>query len=99
MTPFFLPGAHPGADTDRAYRELRARTEERTGLLTRPTRIYALSSRREGADSDTRVGERDPCTGETVHAIFATTDGYTIIWEGGHVDLSKRQIYEAIPFD
>ncbi len=78
---------------------MRTRAEERTGLLTRPTRVYALGSRREGADSGTRVGERDPCTGEIVHAIFAANHGYTIIWEGGHVDLSERQIYEAIPLD
>lgn len=99
MTPFFFPGARPGTDTDRAYDELRAHTEKRTGRVTRATRIYALTSRRDGADSETRVGERDPSTGETVHAIFATSDGCTVIWEGGHVDLSKRQIYEAIPFE
>src|SRR5581483_3388332 len=99
MTAFFVPGASPGADTDRVYGELRARTEHRTGRRIRPTRIYALNSRREGADSEARVGERDPCSGEPVHAIFATNDGYTIMWSGGHADLSKRQIYEAIPFD
>ena len=99
MTAFFLPGALPGTDVDRAFAELRADTEKRTGRLTRETRIYALSSRRDGTDSETRVGEPDPCTGETVHAIFATTDGYMVIWDGGQVDLSKRQVYEAIPFD
>ena len=99
MTLFFLPGALPGTETDRVYDELRARTERRTGRVTRATRIYALNSRRDGADSNTRVGESDPCTGQTVRAIFATKEGYTVIWEGGHVDLSKRQIYEAIPFE
>lgn len=99
MTSFFLPGHHPGVDADRTYGRLRADTEKRTGCPVRATRIYALSSRREGADSETRVGERDPCAGETVNAIFATMGGYTVIWEGGYVDLSKRQIYEAIPFD
>jgi hypothetical protein len=99
MTAFFVPGARPGTDTDRAYAELRAHTERRTGKITRATRIYALNSRRDGADSETRVGERDPCNGKTVHAIFATTVGYTVIWDGGHADLSTRQIYEAIPFD
>ncbi len=99
MTPFFLPGASPGLDSDRSYSELRAGTEKQIGRPIRGTRIYAIDARREGTDSETRVGERDPCSGETVRAIFATTDGYTVVWEGGHVDLSKRQTYEAIPFD
>ena len=100
MTPFFLPGISPGADTDRAYAVLRAGTEIRTGLTTSPTRIYSLSCRREGSDSETRVGERDPCMGQTVHAIFKTNEGYTVICGGGrHVDLRKRQIYAAIAFD
>lgn len=99
MTPFFLPGATAGVDPDSAYAELRAHTESRIGRPVRATRIYAVDARRDGADSETRVGELDPCTGETVRAIFATPAGYTVIWEGGHVDLTKRQIYEAIPFD
>lgn len=99
MTPFFLPGARADVDPDCTYAELRADTEQRIGRPVRATRIYAVDARRDGADSETRVGERDPCTGETVRAIFATTAGYTVIWEGGHVDLTKRQIYEAIPFD
>ena len=99
MTSFFLPGAPPGADPVRMYAELRGDTEKRIGRAIRATRICAVDARREGADSETRVGERDPCTGETVRAIFATTAGYTVIWDGGHVDLSKRQIYEVIPFD
>jgi hypothetical protein len=99
MTPFFLPGARPSVDPDRTYGELREHTEKRIGRPIRAARIYSVDARREGADSETRVGERDPCTGETVRAIFATTTGYTVIWEGGYVDLSKRQIYQAIPFD
>jgi len=43
--------------------------------------------------------EQDPGAGETVQAIFATAEGYTVIFEGRRIDLSKRQIYEAIPFD
>jgi hypothetical protein len=99
MTAFFLPGASPGADEDRSYGELRADTEKRIGRHIRATRIYSVDARREGADCEARVGECDPCSGETVRAIFATTDGYTVIWEGGHADLSRRQTYEAIPFD
>lgn len=99
MTQFFLPGASAGVDPDRLYAELRADAERRIGGPIRATRMYAVDARREGADSETRVGELDPCSGETVRAIFATKVGYTVIWEGGHVDLSKRQIYEAIAFD
>jgi len=100
MTTFFLPGSGAGTDADRAYDHLRAGTEERTGRPTSPDRIYALHCRREGADSETRVGERDPCMGETVHAIFKTNEGYTVICDGGsHADLRKRQIYAATPFD
>lgn len=46
-----------------------------------------------------RVGELGPGAGETVRAIFATSLGYTIISDCGHVDLARRQVYEAIPFD
>lgn len=99
MTAFFLPGASPGVARDRAYSQLREQTEMRLGKPVRATRIYAVDARREGADSETRVGERDPCSGETVRAIFATAAGYTVIWDGGHIDLTKRQTYEAIPFD
>jgi hypothetical protein len=99
MTAFFLPGARPGVDPDRMYAELRADTARRIGQPIRATRIYGVDARREGTDSETRVGELDPCAGETVRAIFATAAGCTVIWEGGHVDLSKRQIYQAILFE
>lgn len=99
MSTFFLPGTPRGTDVDRAYAELRTRTEELTGRGIRPIRIHSLRSRRDGTDSVTSVGEPDPCSGQTVRAIFATYDGYTVIWDGGHADLRKRQIYEAIPFD
>lgn len=99
MTHFFLPGLRPGVDPDRTYAELRAHTEERIGRSIRATRIYGVDARREGVDSETRVGECDPCTGETVRAIFATNMGYTVIWESGYVDLTKHQIYQAVPFD
>ncbi|MGH2889014.1 MAG: hypothetical protein ACRDNJ_05245 [Solirubrobacteraceae bacterium] len=99
MIPFFLPGTRAGMDPDPAYAELRAQTERRIGRPVQARRIYVVDARRAGVDSETRVGERDPCAGETVRAIFATTAGYTVVWEGGHVDLTKRQIYEAIPFD
>lgn len=98
MTPFFLPGLQAGADADRAYDELRARTERRTGRIAPATPIYALHARRDGKDSQTRVGESDPCTGNTVRAIFATRDAYTVIWDGGHADVGRRQIYEVTTF-
>jgi hypothetical protein len=99
MTRFFVPGAPSDVQAERAYGDLRAYAEARAGRPTRATRIQALICRREGGDSETRVGERDPCGGGTVHAIFATTEGYTVIWEGGYANLSRRQIYAAIPFD
>ena len=99
MTSFFLPGVLPGVEADRAYAELRAAAEERIGCGIRAIRIYSLSARREGADSVTRVGEIDPCSGATVRAIFATQQGYTVICEEGNVDLSTRQVYEAVPFE
>src|SRR5689334_22274271 len=100
VTPFFLRGTSPGRDTDRAYDDLRARAESRTGRPTSPTRIHVLSCRREGTDSETRIGERDPCIGATVKAIFKTYEGYAVVCDDGrHVDLRKRQIYAAIAFD
>ena len=99
MSRFFVPGALPGGEAERAYDELRTYAENRAGRPTRATRIEALHCRRDGADSEFRVGESDPGSGGTVHAIFATGDGYAVVWEGGHAILSKRQIYQAIPFD
>jgi hypothetical protein len=99
VTSFFLPGVRAGVDPDRAYDDLRKRTEKRTGGVARAARIYSLHARRDGSDSQTRVGESDPCTGKIVRAILATKDGYTVIWEGGHADVSKRQIYEVINFE
>jgi hypothetical protein len=99
VTSFFLPGLLPGVEEDRAYAELRAEAEERIGCGIRATRIYSLSARREGTDSEIRVGEADPCSGATVRAIFATQQGYTVIWDHGNVDLTSRQVYEAVPFE
>jgi hypothetical protein len=99
VTTFFLPGVQPGVDSDRVYDDLRGLTEQRTGCPTRATRIYALHSRRDGTDSQTRVGESDPCTGKTVRAIFATKEEYIVIWEGGYANVSKRQIYEVTTFE
>lgn len=98
MSALFVPGSRPGAESARVHAELRTSTEARMGCATRAGVIYALDCRREGADSQTRVGDPDPCTGETVHAIFATRDGYTVIWEGGYADLPRRQVYGEILF-
>lgn len=99
MTGFFVPGALPGQETERAYGVLRASAQAQTACTIRSTRIEALTCRRGGTDSQLRVGERDPSGGGTVRAIFATRDGYTVVCEDGYVDLTKRQTYEAIPFD
>jgi hypothetical protein len=99
MVSLFVPGATPGAPTQRAYDELRGYAEARTGQMARGDAIFALSCRRGGTDSDTRVGEPDPCTGHIVLAIFASRDGYTIVWRGGHDNVSRRATYEAILFD
>jgi hypothetical protein len=99
MTAFFVPGEAPGTPTEQAYEELRCYAEGRTGCSTRRESIFALSCRRDGADSETRVGEPDPHRGQTVLAIFASKDGYTIVWRGGHASVSRKQTYQAIPFD
>lgn len=99
MASLFVPGATPGPPTQRAYDELRGYAEARTGRVPRGDAIFALSCRRDGADSDTRVGEPDPCNGQIVLAIFANREGYTIVWRGGHHDVSRRATYEAILFD
>jgi hypothetical protein len=99
MTAFFVPGEAPGSSTQRVYEELRRYAEGHTGRPTRRDPILALSCRRGSADSETRVGEPDPYRGHTVLAIFASRDGYTIVWRGGHASVSRRETYEAIPFD
>jgi len=95
---FFVPGAAPGAATARAYEEMRGYAEARTGRKVRHDRIFSLSCRRGGVDSEARVGDVDPFGGHLVHAIFATSEGYTIVWPGGHADVTKRQTYEAVAF-
>lgn len=99
MTAFFVPGTVPGTAARDAYDELKGFAESRTGTASRPSEIYALHCRRSGGDSQTRVGEQDPCTGNTVRAIFATREGYTIVWDGGHDTVSRKQTYEAVEFD
>jgi hypothetical protein len=99
VTSFFVPGATPGKATRQAYDDLRGYVESRTGRMTRGDVIFALSCRRAGEDSEARVGELDPYSREIVLAIFASREWYTIVWNGGHADVSRRQAYEAIPFD
>ena len=99
MTSFFVPGAAPGPATRRAYHELRCYAEACSGRVARGDLISALSFRYGGVDTETRVGESDPHGGETVLAIFASRDGYTVVWRGGHASVGRRETYEAIPFD
>ena len=99
MTPFFVPGETPGEPTQRAYEALRGYVEAQTGHRTRTDAIFALSCRRTGADTESRVGELDPHTRQMVLAIFASREGYTIVWSGGHADVSRRQAYAATLFD
>jgi hypothetical protein len=99
MTAFFVPGTDPGRPAELAYDELRAGAQARTARRIRQTRIHSVSCRRGGTDSELRVGEHDPSGGGTVHAIFATSEGCTVVCGQGYVELSRRQIYEAIPFD
>lgn len=99
MTAFFVPGTAAGVTAREAYAELEGFARSRTGAVSRSSEIYALHCRRAGADSHTTVGEPDPCTGETVRAIFATRDGYTIVWRDGHDTVTRRQTYEAVLFD
>jgi hypothetical protein len=99
MTTFFVPGEAPGPPTQRAYDELRGYAEACSGQLARPDLIFSLSFRRGGADTETRVGEPDPDGGGMVLAIFASHDGYTIVWRGGHASVGRKETYEAIPFD
>ena len=99
MTAFFVPGTSPGTQAESTYDELRAGAQARTERPIRATRIHAVTCRLGGTDSSLCVGESDPTGGGTVHAIFATSDGYTVARGEGYVHLTRRQIYEAIPFD
>jgi hypothetical protein len=99
MTAFFVPGIVPGEQTHRAYEQLRAYAEARTGRAPRPEHIYSLLCRRTGADTEARVGEPDPCDGSTVLAIFADREGYVVVWEDGHAQVGRHEAYEAVAFD
>jgi hypothetical protein len=99
MTAFFIPDTPPGQHTDRAYEDLRRHAALTSGRPPRTRRIFSLSCRREGADSETRVGDDDPAGGETVHAIFDVGDDYAIVWRGGHAIVAKRQTHAALEFD
>jgi hypothetical protein len=99
MTAFFVPGVSAGQQTVLAYEDLRTYVEATTGAPARSLRLCALNCRRQGMDLESRVGAKDPLGGGVVHGIFATRDGYVIVWSGGHAVLGKRQIYEAVEFD
>jgi len=99
MTAFFIPDTPAGEQTARAYEDLRQYAQHTAGRPARARRIFSLTCRRDGTDSETRVGNNDPSVGTTVHAIFDIGDGYAIIWRGGHAIVTKRQTYEAVEFD
>jgi hypothetical protein len=99
MTSLFVPGAAPGEATRRTHAALRGYVEASSGRMTRDDAIFALSCRRAGEDSEVRVGELDPYAQQIVLAIFASRDGYSIVWDGGYADVTRRQTYQAIRFD
>lgn len=99
MTSFFVPDTPAGEQTDRAYQDLRQYALLTIGRPMRDRRIFALSCRRGGSDSETRVGDDDPAGGATVHAIFDIGDAYVVVWRGGHAIVTKRHTYEAVDFE
>jgi hypothetical protein len=99
MTPLFVPGVAAGDATRQAHDALRGYVEASSGHMTRDDVIFALRCRRAGEDSEARVGELDPYARQIVLAIFASRDGYSIVWDGGYADVTRRQTYQAIPFD
>jgi hypothetical protein len=98
MTAFFVPDTPMGDQAIRAYEDLRRHAEVDAGRAPRSRRIYKLSCRRGGADSETCVGDLDP-SGGTVHAIFDIGDRYAIYMPGGHEIVTKRQTYDVVDFD
>jgi hypothetical protein len=99
MTAFFVPNTPLGEQTERAYEDLRQYAQLTAGSPARARRIFALSCRRGGTDSETRVGDDDPFGGKTVYAIFDVGEGYAIVWRGGHTIVTKRQTYAAQEFE
>lgn len=99
MTAFFVPDTPRGEQTERAYQDLRDYVQHTAGSHARSRRIFSLSCRRGGTDSETRVGADDPLGGKTVYAIFDVGEGYAIVWRGGHALVTKRQTYAALEFD
>jgi hypothetical protein len=98
MTAFFIPDTPVGAQSDRAYEDLRHHAELDAGRAPRSRRIYKLSCRHGGADRETCVGDHD-LFGGTVHAIFDIGDRYAIYLPGGHEIVTKRQTYSVVEFD
>jgi hypothetical protein len=99
LATFFVPDTPAGEQTDRAYEDLRQYAEYTAGLPPRSRRIFSISCRRDGSDSESRVGDTDPAGGDTVHAIFDTGKSYVIVWRGGHAIVTKRHTYEAVEFE
>jgi hypothetical protein len=98
MTRFFVPDTPAGAQSDRAYEDMRRHAELDSGRPPRSRRIYKLSCRRGGADRETCVGQED-VTGGTVYAIFDIGDRYAVYVRGGHEIVTKRQTYSVTEFD
>ena len=99
MTAFFVPGVSSGTDADRAYEDLRSHAAAISGRPPRDRRIYKLSCRRGGTDCETVVGEVDPASATTVHAIFDVGDRYAVYVQGGQQTVTKRQTYAVVEFD
>ena len=93
MTRFFIPNTPRGAQTERAYEDMRVHAELVSGRAARSRRIFKLSCRHAGADLESCVGEK------SVAAIFDVGDAYTVLKRGGHDVIPKRHTYAAVEFD
>ncbi len=71
MTAFFVAGIEShGEPAEAAYRDLRERSEIAVGCPARSRRIFKLSCRLEGRDSEIEVGRPLPSGSDVVAAIL-----------------------------
>jgi hypothetical protein len=98
VTAFFIPDTPAGAQTTRAYADLRRHAELTSARVVRTVRIFKLTHRRGGTDCETCVGNQNPADA-TVHAIFDIGDSYIVLSRGGKEIVTKRQTYNAQQFD
>lgn len=95
MSAFFIP-SDEGRAGERAYQQLRERTEQLMGRAPNARRILELWTRRGKLDCVTTVGAPDPISGDIVTAIFDMGAHQPFVIYHQHPGNPQQQSHEVL---